>query len=286
MSTANEGRCCDAVIRIIEQRMNHTRRICSVDTAATPGVDVRSKIGGQIYALEHTTLDPYPGRRADDQRFLAVLEPLENSIEETGLIPSDCRYKLHVDIHAFRQFRKSDFARIRAQLQTWVLENHNQLVPPRVGRAAVLSGGPPDLPVRVLLHCFNASGAMRGKVSLCRLAPENLEDLRQQRLHEALSKKGPKLQAEHDSGSTSVLVLEDFDIALSNEIVIGDAVHGELDESGYCVDEVYLVDTTSTMEWMVLLLKHGDSRWPTESESPPMWPFIPSELSDLTSRHC
>lgn len=284
MGITNEGRCCDAVIQIIENRERSVRQICSIDTVATPGVDVRCRIGTQIYALEHTTLDPYPERRADDQRFLDVLQPVASSIEAMGLLRPDRRYKLLVDVHAFRRISKSALVTTTAQLKAWVIDNLDGLDPRDHGRAAVCWGGPPDLSVRILLQCFNARGSLRGKISLARLVPENLEDLRGLRIRETIAKKGPKLHAEHVSGSIAVLVLEELDLALSNEMVIADLVHCELDESGFYVDEVYLVDTTSTTEWMSLLLKRGSCRWPTENECPPMWSFDATELSDLTSR--
>lgn len=264
--------------------MKSARQICSVDTPSTPGVDVRCKIGDQIYALEHTTLDPYPDARADNQRFLDVLKPLAISIEETGLLSFDYRYKLVVDIHAFGQISKSNFAKTRDQMKAWVIDNLDGLTPPRRGRAAVRCGGPPDLPVSANLYCSNASGVMRGKISLSRKAPANLEELRRQRVHQMVSAKGPKLHAEHNSGATAVLVLEDWDIAISNEVLIADAVHGELDASRYCIDDVYLVDTESTTEWNVFLLKRGELQWPSDDNGPPRWTFVPDDLRNLTIR--
>lgn len=264
------------MLRIIEQRENSTRRIGSIDTAATPGVEVRCEIGGRQYAIEHTTLDPYPDRRADDRRFLEVMEPLAKELND-GELPTDRRYRLFTDIRAFRPFKKRELASIRERLCGWVLANAN-LEPPSRRKAAVIWGYPPELPVRAMLQCCEARGAMTGKLHVGRLAPENLEDLRLERIRATIESKGPKLEAEGRAGAVSVLVLENSEIAISNHILIAECVHRQFDSSGYAVDEIYLVETDWSTEWLVHTLKLGGARWPTDTDNPPIVAFAPAEL--------
>src|SRR5271166_6578287 len=66
MSRSNEGRCCDAVLSIIEGMEGGRREILSMDTPHSRGVEVRCKIQGTVYAIEHTLIDPYPDKRRDD----------------------------------------------------------------------------------------------------------------------------------------------------------------------------------------------------------------------------
>lgn len=283
LGSGNEGRCCDAVLRVIEKRDRGVRSIRSIDTEASPGVEIRCEIAGQLYALEHTTLDPYPDRRADDRRFLEVLQPLAQSLTDGGFLHPQRGYQLHVETHAFKDTPRSRFPDIRSQIQAWVIDNLDGLDPPRRGRAAVRIADPPRLPLKVLLHCYEAFGQMQGRCSIARLAPDNLEALRRERVRATVASKGPKLHAEHVAGSKAILVLEDFDIAISNQVVIGDAIHAELDQSAYDIDEVYLVETHTPPEWTVFLLRRGSERWPTEDENPPMWTFQCNELKDLTA---
>jgi hypothetical protein len=44
----------------MEQREGATRLIRSIDSDATPGVEIRCEVGRHRYALEHTRPDPYP----------------------------------------------------------------------------------------------------------------------------------------------------------------------------------------------------------------------------------
>jgi hypothetical protein len=195
-------------------------------------------------------------------------------------LPDDRYLKVLVDVHAFRDFKKRELGSIRAKLKSWVLANRG-LQPENSRKAVSKRAGPPELPVRVLLQCFQARGQMRGKVQVARIAPENLEELRRERIRDAISAKGPKLEAEHRLGSVSVLVLEDSDIAISNHIVIADCVHSEVQSREYWIDEIYLVETFWPDEWLVHTLKKGSSIWPTECDNPPRAVFLPDELTDL-----
>lgn len=121
-------------------------------------------------------------------------------------LPTDRYYRLFTDIHAFRPFKKRELGRI-GRLAGWVLANAGSK-PPNNRKAAVIWGSPPDLPLRAMLQCCQAPGAMRGKVHVGCLVPENLEDLRLERIRAAIESMGPKLEAERRAGAVSVLVLE------------------------------------------------------------------------------
>jgi len=279
--SSNEGRCCDAVLRVLEEREDSSRRILSVDSPKSPGVELRCSIGDRIFALEHTTLDPYPNRRADDQRLLAIVVPIEESIEAAGLLSPGRRYTLTVDGHALRNLKRSEFAGVTKRLETWVIENVARLDRASGERRPYLRASPPVVPCQVGLSSFDASSPGPGKLRIARFAPENLEDQRRARLATSVRQKGPKLHAEHASGATSVLVLEDFDIAISNEILIAEALFAALDAVEFNIDEIYVVDTSLDSVWDVLALQIGDDRWPTDYESPPRWEFAPNALIDV-----
>jgi hypothetical protein len=59
--TANEGKCCDAIVRLLERRGGVTRDLNKMTTNAKAGnssqnVELRLTLGNQDYAIEHTRI--------------------------------------------------------------------------------------------------------------------------------------------------------------------------------------------------------------------------------------
>jgi hypothetical protein len=280
MSPSNEGRCCDAVLSIIEREHGGRREILSMDTPATPGIEVRCRMGDAVYALEHTIVDPYPDKRGDDQQFLEVMGELEASLSGQGLLRSDGWYHLAVESHAFRGKRRSEIPAIREAIRTWVIANARRFDPPGSRQTQQVTASPPAVPVRVQLQC-TVWPRLGDTLRIGRFAPADLPQQRRERIRAALTKKGPKLHAEHRAKARTVLILEDADIALSNPIEIGAAVHAELSLLAYEIDDVFLVDSKSPDCWWIWRLKQGTSQWPTRIESPPCWNMRTLELTDI-----
>lgn len=253
-----------------------------MDTPQSRGIEVRCTVGGVKYAIEHTTLDPYTRRRLDDQQFLAVMDALQKDLAGNPALHPGYWYAMYVDIHAFSQVPKQEIVEVRERLKTWALEAAKLFSPPALHHTEQLTAKPPRVPVRTLLQCtwFPAMGRC---FSVGRLAPEELEPGRRELMREALSKKGQKLQAENKAGAHTVLVLEDFNSALSNHIVIGQALRAELPPAGFAIVEVFLIDTRLAEQWHVFLLKTGAEYRPTPTLSPQYWSFNPEELQDITN---
>jgi hypothetical protein len=280
MNQSNEGRCCDAVLSIIEREQGARREILSMDTAASRGIEVRCKIGDALYALEHTLVDPYPEKRRDDQQFLRVMGEIEESLSGKGLLRTEGSYHVYVESHAFRGKKRSEIPAIREAIRAWVIANAQRSDPPAPGHTQELTGSPPTLPVRVRLQ-FTLWPPSGGKLLIGRMAPADLPQQRRERVGAALKKKGPKLYAEHRAGARTVLILEDNDSALSNPIDIGGALHAELARLDYGIDDVYLVETKLRDCWQVWRMKQGTKQWPTRYESPEFWELAPQDLKDM-----
>lgn len=283
MGQSNEGRCCDAVLSIIEGELSAKRKILSIDTPATRGIEVRCKIGGAIYALEHTLVDPYPDKRGDDLQFLEVLGAIEESLNGKGLLRTDGSYHLYVESNAFRGKKRSEIPAIRAAIREWVIGNAHRLVSAAPGDTQELGASPPTVPVRVRLQ-FTLWPSSSNKLLIGRMSPADLPQQRRERIRTALKKKGPKLLAEHKAGAMTVLILEDDDVALSNAVDIGTALHTELALRAYGIDDVYLVETKLPDCWQIWRMKQGTRQWPTRSESPVFWEFSPLGLKDIFAR--
>ena len=115
--------------------------------------------------------------------------------------------------------------------------------------------------------------------SLGATPPAEIDDKRLKRLGTSLKKKSPKLHLCKAEGAITVLILENQDFALSNHVLIGDAVCCLIADLIDRPDEIYLVDT-SIETWTVHRLTHGDSCWP---EGEKYHDFDSKELEDATS---
>ena len=57
----NEGKACDAIVRVLEQRTGETRaglRFPETDGVGPP-VEIRLTLGAQEYAIEPTLIEPF-----------------------------------------------------------------------------------------------------------------------------------------------------------------------------------------------------------------------------------
>lgn len=280
MSQSNEGRCCDAVLTIVEREAGAQRSILSRDTPGSRGVEVRARIGDTVYALEHTLIDPYPNKRDDDRQFMAVMGELETSLPGSGVLRPDCTYEAWVEMHAFRGRKRSEIPGVHEAIKAWITANAPKLTPQRAYETLEFSASPPIVPVRVLLKC-TLWPELGDSLRIGRLVRPELEERRRERIRAALGKKGPKLLAERRAASRTVLILENDDVALSNPIEIGAALHAELAASDFAIDDVYLIDTDRPDGWSVWRMKQDARSWPQRSESPPSWEFSPETLRDV-----
>lgn len=277
---SNEGRCCDAVLTVIEMEHSNKREILSKDTPASRGVEIRCKFGHLVYALEHTIIDAYPDKRGDDQQFLGVMGELEKALSGKGLLLREGWYELSVESHAFRGMKRSDIPPVREAIRNWVICNAMHFDPPGRGHTQEFVACAPTVPVRLRLQCtlWPPKG---DTLRISRFEPAELPEQRRVRMRAAVEKKGPKLEVEHRSGAHTVLILEDADAALSNHIVISTALRAELTSAAFGIDDVYLVETKLDDRWLVWRLKQGEGRWPTRFENPPMWELSVAELKDI-----
>jgi hypothetical protein len=104
-----------------------------------------------------------------------------------------------------------------------------------------------QLELSLRIH-WSESGHHDGSLLLVRNAGNDVERLRLDRMRTALARKLPKLRECAELGDTTFLVLEWSDVALSNHIVIAEALQAALAERDDCPDHVLLADT-ATDQW-------------------------------------
>ena len=262
----NQGKACDAVLKILEGRLGKQRENWIPDSPGNAGVEVTCSIGATTFALEHTRIDQYPGRQMDDQQFLRILEPVMHRLNSDHLLPVDSSLHLIVPVHAARGIKRHKVESIGNRLREWILWSVDALRLDGQGRTVEIWSEPAGVPFRVTLQRTLGAGGVLGALTVGRYVPPDLEQLRQMRIHKALIDKCPKLHVCKRAGAVSILILEDSDISISNPIVIGLAVQAEIPKHNMPPDEIYLLDTYFD-RWKIWGLKRGEVLWPPRTTS-------------------
>lgn len=287
---SNEGKACDAVLKLLEQETGQRRadvRHPEIDGRGPP-VDLRLKLGGQEYAIEHTQIEAFEGQIRTAEEFGRVITPVTEEL--SGTLPGPAVYYLHFPLDARLGIKAGKLDGVRRSLVEWVQEQAQRLHdknPDRPTREKNPSGFkdchegvPPGFPYSVTLHRkahWAHSVRHDGVLVVSRIAPEDVEKLRKPRLQQALDRKLPKLYDCKQEGARTVLVLEDGDIALTDYVRVSQVLSELLIECTKPADQIYLVETITNV-WAVRRLKDGDGIMFEGDWSE----FDSAELTDIT----
>ena len=272
--TNNEGKACDAVVRSLERRTGHDRADlwCPEKARADPPVELRFKLGNRHYAMEHTRIEAFEHQIQTGVRFAQVVEPVIEALN--GRLPGQAIYELHFPLHTSLNANERRLKELQRRLTEWTRENATKLHEKSCDAAAEqatsqrrtvsIADTPPGFPYEVTLHRWGRRGLGKreqGWLGAARVAPENMEPSRTTRLRKALEDKRRKLRMCKGQGAQTILVLETDDIALSNHVIIGEALLKALEGYTDAADEIYLVET-QLEPWIVRRMKHGVSAVP------------------------
>ena len=282
MVTTNEGRCCDAVLRILEEQHGSQRRNLGRDTPERPSIDVECTIGDQHYALEHTLIEPFSDNQRDNINFERVFDrAFEAAVLD--LMSSHLAYTISVEIYAFQGMDTKSLTSARTALLTWVRGALPKLPEPQLSghpQEVRVRGEPPEAPVRVTLACHHSS-LSGGKLLPGRFAPANLDHLRRARLLRALKDKGPKLLAARRIDTRTVLVVENHDIAITNESTVAEAFGELAAQAEYMPDDIYMVNTGSPPCFYVTQIRRAGRTCVKMGSKPNDWKFEAGALTDI-----
>ena len=281
-TATNEGRCCDAVLRILEAEHGEQRRVVIRDTPMQRGIEVTCYIGSQHYAIEHTLIEPFPENQRDDILFGRVFDPaFEASIAD--LLKPALAYTITVNVYAFNEFRGQRLDVVRAELLAWAREAVPRLQEPPRGQGpteARISAEPPETPVCVTLACHHST-ALGGRLSPGRFAPQDLESLRHARLLKALQDKGPKLAAACVGNTRTVLIVENHDFAITNEGLVSEAFDQLCAQVQHPPTDIYLVDTRGGGMFRVTQVRRARRACLLMGEKAGDWEYTAAELQEL-----
>ncbi|HHT9114785.1 MAG TPA: hypothetical protein ACFYD0_15900 [Candidatus Wunengus sp. YC65] len=183
------------------------------------------------FAIEHTSIDTLPNQRRDSNWFIKAVGEIEKELSEPPLFP----FRLNITIEYAAVTKGQDWAAIRKNLKAWII---NEL--PCLADGSQVLEGVQGVPFH--LHVRKASDRHPG-IFFARFEPN--DDTLPKRIRKQFDRKAKKLKKYHDQYKTTVLLIENVDIALMNKFkilyAIQKAYHSGLPNN---VDKIWYADTS------------------------------------------
>ena len=184
------------------------------------------------FAIEHTSIDSVAKQRQRDDWYLQVVKGLDQVIRDCV----DCGLTITLDFFAIG--KGIDWSGIRADLKKWIVEcepslengSHKVILPTSM---------PTEFPI--VMHVWKKPAP--SCVGFARFDPE--DDTLPARTRELLDRKASKLGKYQGSHGTTVILLENDDIALMNEGKVLNALREAYpDGLPHGVDKIWFADTS------------------------------------------
>lgn len=285
----NEGKVCDAVVRRLEEREQQQRanlRWPEQENHPHP-VEVVFELSSQLYALEHTGIEPFDGHIRMEAQTAKLFAPITNALKDA--LGTDALFELYLPINSLHGRKTAQLEAIQQGIIDWVKQTAPTIpkrdIPDYRGNG-VGPTRPANVPFDVTLFRFEPP-IVPGKHFQIRHTVPNIEKLRADRMQAAIDKKFPKLGAwKKNEGAKSILVLEQNDIQLTNASIVADVYLPLAQARSDRPDETYLVASCITPKWWMWPILIGDRTYYDigKSNDPCYWEFDPSQLTPLTKR--
>jgi hypothetical protein len=290
----NERKACDAVARVLEE---HSRAVrsnsrCPEKDGSGPPVEYVFDLAGKTYALEHTIIEAFERQIHTGVDFGRFVAPIEAALDHH--MPRPGMYQLLFPIDPCAGLKPRDIPKIQEAIIAWAKAKAAELhadLPRKPTRAEKPRGHTnlrketlPSLTFELYLSRYT-NWAMpdiaNGRLFVGRFAPPNHENLREQRLATAFDRKLPKLAKCKAAGAVSVLILENGDIALTNHILVAEAVDKLLRGRADQPDQIWLVDAVIENEWTVWCFLRDGVVFPDEDRPTRYREFNPVTLNEV-----
>jgi hypothetical protein len=161
------------------------------------------------FRIEHTRIDTLPNQRRHSDWFVRAAGGLEREFRDN---PPPFRLRITLEYDAVG--KGQDWPEIRAALMNWVTKQA-----PLLTDGNIVVDSSRSIPFR--LHVAKASERRHG-VFFARFVPD--DDSLAARVKEILGRKAEKLGKYQTPGATTVLLIENDDIALMNEETLIEAI--------------------------------------------------------------
>jgi len=243
---------CEGIIQYLETRERQTRHDVQVrdigqDTSPAARVEMTFRLGDQLYAIEHTGIEPFDGFMEHQNRACDLFKPLEVGAKAAlgALLSPGVVIEMHIPIDAFNR-RKMREVR---DLQLALIE-HVRITAPNLParkypdyRGTLVTAKPQGVPFHVSLVRFAGVCDQPGRFQLKHVTHAS-DQPREPRIKRACEYKFPKLATwQHSNNARTVLVLEDNDVQLTNPTVVAETFLSNALRRADRPHETYMVST-------------------------------------------
>jgi hypothetical protein len=276
----NEGKCCDAIVRLLERREGVTRDPNKMTTNAKAGnssqnVELRLTLGSQDFAIEHTRIMGF-NDTAVHRQFVEIRERIKTeALNARGI------YILCLDMSSVPRGLSRDEAGLQA-LERWAhqaaaeLDSLSRTMPHKEQRLEK-AGTPWGAQAKVKLVRESWSSQSVGVLDVRQVLQASASTDLHQKVVKAIEDKFPKLQSHKDTGASSILILEMLGSNINHHSIL-DQLPGILRLRTDLPDEIFIIDSL-TSKWFVIPVKQGD-HYP-EFPGQEAIKLNPSELADI-----
>lgn len=257
MVELHQDETCEGIIRHLEIQANALRRdVCVRDkgnhTSPDARVEMTFRLKGQLYAIEHTGIEPFDGFMEHQNRAPELFKPLVAAITSAlgAVLSAGVVIEMHLPIDAFDDRKMPDVRAIQSALVDWARLTALTLPARKYAdyRETLVTVQPVGVPFSVSLVRFDGIPALPGYFQLKHLTHAS-EKPRALRIQRACDKKFPKLDMwKRSDRARTILVLEDNDIQLTNVTNVAEAFLPIAKARADRPDETYLV-ATYTSPW-------------------------------------
>lgn len=192
-----------------EGALRHGVRVRDIDNLTSPDarVEMTFRLGDQLYAVEHTGVEPFDGFLENQNRAPAIFDPIKDALN--GALDPDGIFELNIPFDCFSGCKMPEVRVLQAALIEWVKTTAPTLQVNRYGRYRGLKKmQPAGVPFVVSLVRFERMGH-DGRFQLAPLV-NNSQAQRNARMQRACDKKFPKLATwKRSDNARTILVLED-----------------------------------------------------------------------------
>jgi hypothetical protein len=260
MLNFHQSETCEGIIQHLERREGATRydvqlRDIGNHTSPDARVEMTFRLGNQLYAMEHTGIEPFDGFMEHQNRATALFKPLEAGIAAalSALLIPGVVIEMHIPIDALTG-RKMREVRI---LQAALIE-HVRITAPTLParkyadyRGTLVSAQPIGVPFQVSLVRFDGLPNLPGRFQLKHLTRAS-EQGRELRIQRTCDDKFPKLATWKISDNA---LLEDNDIQLTNPSIVADTFLPIARSRTDTPDETYMIATCMSpwYTWPILI---------------------------------
>lgn len=264
---SNEGKCCDAVVRLLESQRDSVRRgfhFPDKTRGAEKGqVDACGSVGTVHYVLEHTRIEPFEKAIGTGKHLCDFMRLLDGRVSKTAL-PGPALYEIKPPLNP-RFGGAAALAAAADDTAGWIHSEaaslHDRAL--RAGKPMCSNAAFAGLAMQLLCTPMGPRDeSTPGEFGALRDAPESVERRLVPRLEKALADKCPKLRRCQDRGARTAvnvktaLILEKDD-QLSNHISIRQALNENVGGRADTPDEIYLIDTSVGDDWYVFPMNAG-----------------------------